>query len=233
MNTTALCRWLCFSTFALGAVARAVSPAEVHERLNAGVKITFIDLRPTSIFKNGHIPNAINVPAALVPAKQLPPLGRVIVYDEGLGRDTAQDAAAALNQKPGISAEVLDGGFAAWETAHSATTKPGGLTPEELPLISYDHLKRMSADQVVLVDLRKQPVQARQDASAAASPPAGPLTDLGREFPGMAVSHSAFELPQARQSATGGSVVAPLLVLIDNGDGASQAMARTLRANGI
>ena len=69
--------------------ALAISPAEVQRKLSAGEKLTLIDVRPTALFKQGHIPNAINLPAAVVPHKQLPALGRVVVYDEGLGPDTA------------------------------------------------------------------------------------------------------------------------------------------------
>jgi rhodanese-related sulfurtransferase len=206
----------------------------VLEKLKAGEKITFIDVRPTVVFANGHIPGAISVPSALVPAKQLPPLGHAIVYDDGLIENTAQAAAEALNQKKGITAEVLDGGFAAWETAHASTTRPRGMRAEELPLISYDRLKQTPAEKVVLVDLRKQPAPARQNAVAGATNnPALPLTDLGKEFPGMCVSQSAFNLPATRQAAVAGADASQLLVLIDSNDGAAQKMARTLKANGI
>src|SRR5512137_1929285 len=99
---------LCFCCAAVGFVASvlAITPAEVQQKLSAGEKLTFIDVRPTALFKQGHIPNAINVPAPVVPHKQLPPLGRAVVYDEGLSPDTASAAAAALNQKVGIAAEV-------------------------------------------------------------------------------------------------------------------------------
>lgn len=234
MNISALCRWLCLASFASGAVASAITPAEVLEKLKAGEKITFIDVRPTAIFANGHIPGAISVPSALVPAKQLPPLGHAVVYDNGLFENTAEAAAQALNQKKGITAEVLEGGFAAWETAHASTTKPRGMRAEELPLISYDHLKQIPAEKVVLVDLRKQPAPARQNAVAAeTNNPALPLTDLGKEFPGMCVSQSPFNLPPTRQAAAASSDASQLLVLIDSNDGAAQKMARTLKANGV
>src|SRR5437879_5798262 len=231
MNPSALCRWLCLAFLASGGVASAITPAEALEKLKAGEKITFIDVRPTSVFTQGHVSGAISIPASLVPAKQLPPLGHAIVYDDGLIENTAQAAAAALNQKQGITAEVLDGGFAAWEAAHAATTTPRGLRAEELPLITYDRLKKTPAEKVVLVDLRKQPQPARQDAvPGATNSPAQPLTDLAKEFPGMSVSQSAFNLPPTRQAATAGADA--LLVLIDSNDGSAQKIARTLKANG-
>jgi len=233
MNHSTFCRWLCFALLASGTVASAVTPAEALAKIKAGEKITFIDVRPTGVFVNGHIPGAISVPAALVPMKQLPPLGHAIVYDDGLIENTAQAAAEALNQKKGITAEVLDGGFAAWEAAHASTTRPRGMRAEELPLISYDRLKQTPAEKVVLVDLRKQPAPARQNAVAGATNnPAQPLTDLGKEFPGMCVCQSPFNLPPTRQAAAS-SDASQLLVLIDSNDGAAQKMARTLKANGV
>lgn len=231
MNTSAFCRWLCLALLASAAVASAVTPAQVLEKLKAGEKITFIDVRPTKVFTQGHISGAISIPAALVPAKQLPPIGHVIVYDDGLIENTAPAAADALNQKKGITAEVLDGGFAAWETAHAATTTPRGLRAEELPLITYDRLKKTPAEKVVLVDLRKQPQPERQNAvPGATNSPAQPLTDLAKEFPGMSVSQSAFDLPPTRQAAAAGGDA--VLVLIDSNDGAAQKMGRALKANG-
>jgi len=146
---------LCSAPFA--GAATAVSPAEVQRAIDAGEKFTFVDVRSTAVFKNGHIPGAINVPAALAPQKQLPPLGAVIVYDEGLGRESASEAADALAKKPGITARVLEGGFAAWESSRANTTKGPGLKPEETPFITYADLEKVQSDDVVLVDLRKEP----------------------------------------------------------------------------
>lgn len=216
------------------AVAWAVSPAEVQQLLEAGEKITFVDVRSKVLFEKGHVPGAINIPAALVPAKQLPPLGRVVVYDDGLGRDTATAAMNALNQKSGITAEILVGGFATWETARATTTKAAGMKPEEIPYINFDDLSKAQSDEVVLVDLRKAPAQLRQtSADAQPATPPEPLTDLRQQFPkARGITRSPFELPQARQTGAG-STAPPLLVLIDNGDGSAQAMARTLKANGV
>lgn len=226
--------WLCGAVLAWGAAAFAISPIEVQRGLAAGEKITFVDVRAKVLFQQGHIPGAINVPAALVPAKQLPPVGRVVVYDDGLGRDTATAAMNALNQKTGITAEVLDGGFATWESARATTTKAAGMKPEETQFITYADLNEVQSDHVVLVDLRKEPAQLRQ-ASAAAQPaaPPEPLTDLRQQFTKVrGITRSPFDLPQTRQSGAG-NPAPPLLVLIDNGDGSAQAMARTLKANGV
>src|SRR5688572_32976556 len=101
----------CSASVLLAAGEEPLSAGEVMRRMEAGEKMTFIDVRTTIAFKEGHIPGAINVPAALVPQKQLPLLGDVVVYDAGLGVETAAQTAVALNQKPGITARVLEGGF--------------------------------------------------------------------------------------------------------------------------
>jgi rhodanese-related sulfurtransferase len=220
----------------LGAAsAFAISPAQVRQLLGSGEKITFMDVRMNTLFQSGHIPGAINVPAQLVPEKQLPPLGHVIVYDDGIRPDAAA-AAAALNQKSGINAEVLDGGYAAWEMAQSATTKAAGMEAEKTPLITYAELQKAQGPDVVLVDLRKTAPSSAKALSLNSNEKSAtpPLTDLQAEFPKARVSHSPF-------AASGGgatfaksvAITPPLLVLIDSGDGSAQAMARSLKANGI
>lgn len=227
--------WLCGAALVCGAAAWAGSPAEVQRLIDAGEKITFVDVRAKVLFEKGHVPGAINVPAALVSSKQLPPLGRVVVYDDGLGRDTATAAMNALNLKTGITAAVLDGGFATWESARATTTKPAGMRPEETPFITYADLNEVQSDDVVLVDLRKETAQLRQasvDAEPAAPPE--PLTDLRQQFTKVrGITRSPFDLPQTRQLSARGATAPPLLVLIDNGDGAAPAMARELKANGV
>jgi rhodanese-related sulfurtransferase len=235
MKTFSPAIWLCGAALVYGATALAISPTDVQLLVAAGEKITFLDVRSKVLFQQGHIPGAINVPAALVPGKQLPPLGRVVVYDDGLGRETALAAMTVLNQKPGITAEVLDGGFATWEAARASTTKAAGMKPEETQFITYAELAEVQSDNVVLVDLRKEPVQSRQAATGAmpAAPPE-PLTDLRQQFTRVrGITRSPFDLPQTRQSSAGGPAPPPLLVLIDTGDGSAQAMARTLKANGV
>jgi rhodanese-related sulfurtransferase len=220
---------LCLAASATAAFAG--SPAQVQQRLASGEKVTFVDVRPTSLFQEGHIPGAINVPAGLVAEKELPPLGRVVVYDDGLGVKTAETAAAALGKKQGITAEVLDGGFAGWETAKGQTTQRPGFKSEALPVITYAHLKQAQASDVVLVDLRKAPEAAGRVKSA--NSPA--LTDLSAEFPKARVAHSPFDGAAGATSNTKDAAAAPppLLVLIDNNDGSAEATARTLKANGI
>jgi len=215
---------------ALG-TALAVSPAELQKQLATGERLTLVDIRSQAAFQAGHIPNAINLPASLVPLKQLPPLGRVIVYDDGLGPDTAAAAAAALNAKPGIQAYPLEGGFAAWESMPAApSTRAAGVATEELPIITYDQLKHAETTNVVLMDLRQPPAAARA-ALAQPATPAHRLTDLKAEFPHARIVKGS---PAPAVSNPGGDAgPPPLLVLIDNGDGTAQRTARQLKAKGV
>lgn len=226
-------KWLALLGVCCGVSARAMTVEELQRKFAAQEKITVIDIRQTAMFQRGHVPGAINVPAALVPEKTLPPLGQVVVCAEGLGRDSAAAAVAALNQKPGITAEALAGGFAAWESALAATTIPKGLQPEDVTYITYDQLKKNTGDNLVLVDLRKPKLALAGSLAAQSTESNPPPTDLHKEFPNAQITRSPFALPPARQSATAGSA-GPLLVLIDNGDGTdAQQTARVLKANGV
>lgn len=207
--------------------ASAITPAEAEKALSQGEQITFVDIRPAVAFKDGHIPNAINIPATLVSQKELPPLGTVVVYDDGLGADLATAAVLALNKKPGITADVLQGGYAAWTSGRSATTQTAGASPESISYITYDKLIQTPADHVVLVDLRGAGSGTTQKLVA------DPQSDLTAEFPGARVTKSPFEIPASKQIRASSSAEPPLLVLIDNGDGSAQKMARTLKANGV
>ncbi len=209
-----------------GSCAMAVAPADLQQRLAAGENLTLIDVRSTVFFQRGHIPGAINVPAEIIGQKPLPKIGRVVVYDGGLGESHAVRALAALQTKPGITAELLDGGLAAWETARGATTAEPGMVRSDLPRISYDILKSLAADtSTVLVDLRA-PLEPSKTATGQAG-----QTDLAAEFPALRVTKSPFSVgPQKTAAGTAGP--APLLILIDNGDGSAEAIGRALRANG-
>jgi rhodanese-related sulfurtransferase len=201
-------------------LAGTISVAELQHELAKGDKFTIIDVRKNTFFATDHIPGAINIPATLCPVKNLPPLGRVVVYGDGLGsRGLAdfQKAVTALSQKPGITVDVLSGGYAAWQSVNGLTTAGRGVRPEKLNYISYAELQAADPAGVMLVDLRKPTKEVLKNASS--------LTDLSREFPGRRLTHSA-------SASTGVSSSTALLVLIDSADGASETTARLLKAQG-
>ena len=202
--------------------ARAITVAALQRELAAGDKLTIIDVRQTSVFAKDHIPGAINIPATLCPLKNLPPLGKVVVYDDGLGRQglgDLQSAAAALAKNPGTTVDILSGGYAAWQSAHGLTTAGRGLRAETINYITYAQLQAADPGDVVLIDLRKPTGTVLKNSP--------PLTDLTLEFPGRRVAASALAQTQ------GNSGAAPLVVLIDSADGSAEAAARLLKAKGI
>jgi rhodanese-related sulfurtransferase len=217
-----LALWFFGSVVALG-----VTVPDLQKRLSAGEKLTVIDLRSTAQFLQAHIPGAINIPETLCAQKNLPPLGNVVVYDAGLGFTQPDNAAAALGAKKGISVEILDGGFAAWENSQGTTTRGRGMKSERLNYISYADLKAAKPGEILLLDLRVSTKGIAKTGNASAEA-AQPLTDLTKEFPGMRQSRTAVEPQSLKASGT-----PPLLVLIDAGDGKAQKMAQSLKAQGI
>jgi rhodanese-related sulfurtransferase len=219
-----------------------VDSGQLDELLQSSTKVTVVDIRDESRFQHGHIPNAINIPERVLELKQLPPLGYVVVYGQGLGTENMTEAARILNEKPGIKAEVLEGGYVGWEMSKGNTTQAAGLQGEVLNVISYQSLQELqSEDEIILVDLRTPPVVQKEPGvltRQGVAPPVAALTSLSEKFPGMSVVKSPFDAPgvlrsgqMARQSST--ATVTPLMVLIDNGDGEAQKMARILNANGV
>lgn len=202
---------------ALALTGSAMSPTALRQELAKGSTVTVIDVRSTDLYGQAHIPGAINIPAALCEAKKLPPLGRVVVYDGGLGVSLAGTAANTLNAKHGIQAEVLVGGFAAWEATTRETTRGKGVERELLPMATYQEVKTNFTDDLVLVDLRKSTAKAAGANGA----------NLLKEFPQARVTSSPFLVKGAKDGS------APLLVLIDSGDGSAENTARALRANGV
>lgn len=203
----------------------AVTPSDLQVLIERGEKVTVVDIRATSEFQSGHIPGAINVPESLIATKRLPQLGRVVVCGSGLATDNPANAVALLAQKPGISAEVLEGGFAAWESLNAVSTRKSGLGSDSAKQITYDQLKNAQASDVILVDLRKNNTKA--DAKAQGK------TDLKAAFPkaGGVTADLAAVTPKKTGSRITKSVP-PLLVLIDDGDGKAIDAAKRLRAEG-
>ncbi len=215
-------RWLAvvlFIVFFQPVTAGAVTPVELQDSIALGQRITVIDIRNRNLYQRDHIPGAINVPAAVVSVKRLPPLGRVIVYGDGIRTDLTREALVALNQKQGINAEMLEGGFGAWQASKFQTTRKAGLSSTGVRYLTYLELQKASAvnPDMVLVDLRTKGEQ--------------PLTDLEKEFP----LQSIIKLSKRQKGWDIGpclkdSVREKLFVFIDDGDEESIRAARQLSA---
>lgn len=145
---------------ALGAVlplsgaAQAITASELAELQREGGQVRLIDVRPSARFKLGSIPGAMSVPAAVLLEKNFAPLGRVVLFSDGLGDIDMARYVEALNQRAGVQAEALEGGFAAWLDERRVTTAASGLARATPPMISYQRLEALTGP-VVMVDLRK------------------------------------------------------------------------------
>ena len=239
MKTIRIATGVLFLLITAAGISWGITAEELMAEIENGGTPTLIDVRDTNAFASGHLPNAINIPARLCQAKSIPPLGRVIVCGDGLRTDLTRTCVAHLNEKPGVTAEMLEGGFGRWEALHFPTTGKRGMKQESLPVISYDKLKdavSMNPD-IVLVDLRRPQRQALQGDG---SPPETALTDLKVAFPGAAVVQSPFESSRTPAGQTANASSSPgsnghtrLYVLIDSGDSQAEQTARHMKAAGI
>ena len=201
------------AVLALAAGSWAMGPSELRAALDAGQRITVVDIRPNREFQRAHIPGALNLPAAVLSKRRIPPFGRVVVCGDGIRPDVTAEAAAELNRRPGVEAEVLEGGFAAWEAMGLPTTRRPGAKRAAIRPLAYQELQRIVAAgaEVMLVDLR------------AGGAGVGSGWDLGEAFPGAPVSRGKPQGPPDPRV---------LYVLVDDGDGAADRVALRLRAAG-
>jgi rhodanese-related sulfurtransferase len=220
------------SLFALAAVAlltagplAAITPADLNAQLKAGQKITLIDLRSVDHYQRNHIPGAINIPHEIVAQKRLPPIGRVVAYCDGLGATYAPECVAALSAKPGIVAEMLEGGFAAWETFTQVTTAAENLKSQlSVPMITFEQLEKTGGNGVVLVDVRAaNPQRAKFD-----------LRPFQRtRVPQAGVTARPFdELKRIKGNNPTFRHAPSLLVVSDDDNTSAQKVAERIRASG-
>ncbi len=98
-----------------------ISALELHERqTDSAVRPLIVDVRAQPEFEAGHIPDAVNIPAAGV-LESLPQLNTgqpVVLYCDlrHQGSSRSERAAEQL-RKAGFQVRVLEGGFPAWEAA--------------------------------------------------------------------------------------------------------------------
>lgn len=226
--------------------AGAATAASLKAMLERGEAVTVIDIRSAREYGEGHIPGAINIPAVLVPGRTLPPLGKVVVCGVDVAAAETAGAVRALNGKPGIAAEALEGGYGAWFSLGYANTRPGGIEGAKDNYVTYQELERAAANpDLVLLDLRRalQGAAPRETAGplATGNAPRG-LTDLAAQFPGVKIVKFA---PATGANRTGERAPATALpggataragrfyVLIDDGDGTAEQVAHRLKAAGV
>jgi rhodanese-related sulfurtransferase len=196
--------------------ANAMTLSSLNDRIINNQKITIIDIRSTEQYQKSHIPGAINIPARLCPYKKLPGLEHVVVYGDGLNQETLRKAVSALDNKEGIRAEALEGGFLQWKASNYPITKTSGMMREEFPYITFLDFENMvnTRTDILLLDIRNQENRSRS------------LSDIQNRYPNIPVVHSPFRDNRLKRHQS-------LFVLIDSGDGASEQMAHRMKSAGI
>jgi rhodanese-related sulfurtransferase len=219
--------------------AFCITPAGLERLLARHEPVTVVDIRSPAEFAATHIPGALNVPAPLLPRKRLPGLGRVVVCGDGLRPGEAAEAVAALNRMAGIQAEALEGGIGAWEDSSFASTREPGMKPEKLRYVTYREVEEAAAGGtgVVLVDLRgPAPEAPGRIASRRARDSA---SGLAGRFPGASEVRPARERrPDGREHPSTSDLPRTkdprrVYVLVDDGNGDAETMARRIRAAGL
>lgn len=219
----------------------AIDVNGLQRLLARGEKVTVIDVRGREAYAEGHIHGAINIPAAVIDKKALPPIGRVVVCGDGIRENVSREAVSALNAKGGIQAEILEGGFAAWRSGRLPHARRPGMKQARYQYITYDQLRDASGgnERMVLVDVRgrRKPIggmKEQKDGNAQTS-----LSNLSEMFPGTQVLHI---VDQGSGSAGGDEEISlsafsqesgSVYVIVGIGDGSAHRVARRLHGSGI
>ena len=138
------------------AAAPRTSADELRRLQLAEPALLLIDVRDAKAFSQGHIQNALNIPAPDVLSANLPHGGPIVIY---CGEDPCSlttDAAQTLTSSGYKEVSILEGGFGAWlAKKYPAVTSE---TPRTAPIgrsSSADETRRKVEDGTALVlDLR-------------------------------------------------------------------------------
>ena len=211
----------------VGSGSNAASVEELRQIQANGERVILIDIRSRNKFVRGHIPGAMNIPAKSVAAKRLPRLGRVIVYGDGFRKPEILEAVRQLNDQPGINAEALEGGYAAWNGEGRSSTEVVGRHDLVETYLSLVEVKSISAadPNLVLVDLRAPGTQPElsnlfPNAIMLVVPPESEAKPGRQKMPVR-----AFRLGGKPDHQT-------LFILVDVADGSGSDIALRLRAGG-
>lgn len=221
-----------FSILMFAQHSYAITVESLSQKLKQGEKLTLIDIRINLIYQNGHIYNAINIPASIIEHKRLPPLGNVFVYGDGIDEEVVERAVEQLNRKPGINAESLDGGYTAWSSRKTVVHSKREVGISRTIHISYSKLHNLAQrpGSLILLDLR----MGKQ------------LESLESHFPDIRI-HDAVNAQRddvsnsnAGRDKVNRGILAGIpkqnkkaLILIDDGNGLSEKVAEKLHAAGV
>ena len=147
-----------FTLLILPVTVKGMTVKELLAKLKSDNSVTVIDIRSPEEYKMSHIPSAINIPAKIIKMKRLPGFGKVVVYNNGIDVKQLDDAVQLLNEKTGITANKLEGGFIKWQEKNNPKTGTSGLLRNSIIDIDYNRLRYLSetSSDLIIVDLRKK-----------------------------------------------------------------------------
>lgn len=224
-------RFIVLGLLALWPLSAGAMPAhELAARLRAGEALVVVDVRPAAEYAKAHIPGAINIPARLVAHKRLPALGTVVVVGDALDVAQTGDAQRALSAREGIQALALDGGFEAWRELGDPVAGPEGRRRAEPRAIRYPRLTKAARTNpgLVLVDLRAKHLPAEDGLSRPVF--VGVDRVSARAMKRRGADHADVIARVVSQAKARPDAV---FVLVDDGDGTSEVVARRLSAAGV
>jgi rhodanese-related sulfurtransferase len=242
----------CFKKFlsiTLGTVMFAASTFAAGERITVSQLQAWlveenppliVDIRSAADYSTAHLPGAINIPANALERRKLPPMGRVVLYGGGLGKEDEVKALSLLAAKPGIQAYLLEGGFAVWQGSSLPAAVETGVTRDSTQMITYQEALQTLPEDAVIVDLRDitlQQSEAIEDGDAPVwSTPGDPVDNfaarLGKPLSRGLPPSAAPAAPGEMAPASMGVTHQPLLVLVDDNPRRAEETARRLRAQG-
>lgn len=110
------------------ALAR-ISPQKAKALMDAGAVL--VDIREPGERAGAHIESSVSLPLSELATKEVPQGSEIVIYHCRSGIRTAQNA-AALADKAGCQAYVLEGGIEAWRRAGLPMAKAPARAPLEM-----------------------------------------------------------------------------------------------------
>jgi len=225
----------------------AITAEELKGLMEQNARITIIDTRSRSEFAQGYILNAINIPCDILKDKTLPPIGKVVVYGDGMRKEDVQIAVDALNGQQGIDADILKGGYPVWVNQNNYRSPQFGIRKDMFPSITYQKLKKADSEadkDITIIDLRyasQNNVSGKKKFNN--NQIEKNLTNLSEIFPALYIIKPDVQISKGVGTNSTGKISGlsgiskkqghHLYILIDMGDGTSQKIARRLKAKGI
>lgn len=143
-----------------GVAANAAMPRTPVDELRrlqlADPALVLIDVRDAKAFSQGHIQNALNIPAPDVLSANLPHGGPIVIYCSEDPCSLTTDAAQKLTSYGYKDVSILEGGFGAWlAKKYPAVTSETPRTAPQGRASSADETRRkIESGEALVLDLR-------------------------------------------------------------------------------